>query len=59
MGEGRVYLCKWRVEDEAYRVWVEKRPRLMARGDSIAEASQDLVDLICEVTGDGEAALEL
>ena len=59
MGEGHVYLCGWRVEDDTYHIWVRNRPRLRAQGDSIDDASEELVNLICEATGDGEAALDL
>jgi hypothetical protein len=59
MGEGHVYLCGWRVEDETYHIWVQNHPRLRARGDSLDDASEELVRLICRSTGDGEAVLDL
>ena len=59
MGEGHVYLCRWRVEDEMYQIWVQNRPRLRAWGDSLDDASEELVSQICLATGDGEAVLDL
>ncbi len=58
MSEGNVYLCKWERKDDGYRVWVEKRPRLRAEGESLDEAGEELISLICLKTGDGEAVLE-
>jgi hypothetical protein len=58
MTEGHVYLCKSERKGERYRVWVENRRGLNVEGISLEDACEQLVDLICLKTGDGEAVLE-
>ncbi|HEY8750408.1 MAG TPA: hypothetical protein VIM11_20660 [Tepidisphaeraceae bacterium] len=59
MSEGNIYFCKWERKAETYHIWVAKRPRLRAKGESLDAACEELVSVICLSTGDGEAWLEL
>lgn len=59
MSEGNVYLCKWKRTRGVYKVWLKKRPRLNARGDSLDEALDELNRVVCLKLGDGEAVFDL
>jgi hypothetical protein len=59
MSEGQVYLCKWKATFEGHEVWVENRPRLRARGESLDDALNELSGVVCLATGDGEAVFDL
>jgi hypothetical protein len=59
MSEGNVYPCQSRKTNDGYEVWVERRPRLRARGETLDEAIEELSSVVCGATGDGEAVFDL
>jgi hypothetical protein len=52
--EGRVYVCTWKKTDAGYRVWVKRRPKLAAEGETFEAADERLWEVILRATGDGE-----
>src|ERR687894_425342 len=56
--EGRVYVCSWSVTQAGFRVWVKRRPKVFAEGETFEIADELLSDAICAATGDGESIHE-
>jgi hypothetical protein len=56
--EGRVYVCSWSSTDTGFRVWVKRRPKVFAAGETFEIADELLSDAICAATGDGESIHE-
>jgi hypothetical protein len=56
--EGRVFVCSWKEENGRFRVWVKRRPKLVAHGATFVEADEELSGVICTATGDGESLHE-
>jgi hypothetical protein len=53
--EGQLFECTWKKEGRRFRVWVRKRPRLSAKGDTFNQADKRLWSVIIDATGDGES----
>lgn len=54
MSEGRIYTCRWKQERGAWLLWIHRRPKLRARGESHEVALDRLCTKIASMTGDGE-----
>jgi hypothetical protein len=59
MSEGHVYLCKWKQTEDGFRIWVDRKPRLCAEGDTLEDAKNELSHVIGLEFGDGEAVFDL
>lgn len=57
--EGRIWQCRWQRCDNVYRVWVARRPKLVATSSDWQTALDDLCSTICLKTGDGEPILQI
>jgi hypothetical protein len=58
VSEGGIFLCSWRAIPTGYRVWVRNQPGLTAEGKTLEAANEELADVICGATGDGESIHE-
>lgn len=58
MTEGRVYACSWEKVGKRYRLWVTRKPTLVAEGRSFTDAREALWSAVCTALGDGEAIFE-
>ena len=59
MSEGNVYPCCWEKTEDGFKIWLEKRPKLMAEGESLQDAMDELSGVVCLAIGDGEAVFDL
>src|ERR1700683_1108473 len=59
MSEGHVYLCRSLKTEDGFKVWLEKRPKISADGETLDEALEELNGAVCLALGDGEATFDL
>lgn len=56
--EGNIYNVSWKKSGQQFKLWLEDRPEISAKGADFEEVAESLADLVCLRLGDGEAAFE-
>lgn len=58
MPEGNVYICTWSQDQTGFTIALKRDPKIQTIGETLAEAEEQMWDLLCEIFGDGEAVLQ-